>query len=67
MEHLRQLRKDMGLEGERFEITVGGQVREPADVERWEDAGVDRLVVSPWRRSPEAVEGLRRYAERVFG
>jgi hypothetical protein len=35
------------------------------DLCRWEDAGVDRLIVSPWARSREAVDGLRRFAERV--
>ncbi|MEE9608090.1 MAG: LLM class F420-dependent oxidoreductase [Myxococcota bacterium] len=64
---LRELRRELGLEGERVEVSVGGSVREPDDVKRWEEAGVDRLVVSPWQRSREAVEGLRRYAELVFG
>jgi hypothetical protein len=35
------------------------------DVARWEDLGVTRLVVSPWPRSKEAVEGMRRFAEVV--
>ena len=48
-------------------MTLGGRALEHDDVKRWEDAGVDRLVVAPWRRSSEAVESLRRYAELVFG
>jgi len=63
---LRELRREAGREGERFEVTLGGGAREPDDVKRYEDAGVDRLVVSPWRRSREAVEGLRRYANRAL-
>ena len=43
------------------------QLSKRDDVARWEDAGVDRLVVSPWKRSPDCVEGLRRYADLVFG
>ena len=35
------------------------------DVDRWEELGVTRLVISPWRRSPEAVEGIRRFADLV--
>ena len=34
------------------------------DVRRWEDVGVTRMIVSPWRRSPEAVEAdaaIRRH------
>ena len=60
---LRELRREAGREGERFEVTLGGELRERDDLKRWEDAGVDRLVVSPWRRSSEAVEALRRCAD----
>jgi probable F420-dependent oxidoreductase len=60
---LRELRREAGREGERFEVTLSGRLREPDDVKRREDAGIDRLVVSPWRRSSEALEGLRRYAD----
>lgn len=35
----------------------------PSDVERWAEAGVDRLIVMPWRRSRDAVDGLRRFAD----
>ncbi len=67
VKRLHQLRRESGSEQDRFEVTLGGQPRDPDDVKRWEDAGVDRLVVAPWRRSPEASESLRRYAELVFG
>ena len=33
------------------------------DVARWEELGVTRLIVSPWRRSQEAIEGMRRFAD----
>jgi probable F420-dependent oxidoreductase len=46
-----------------FQIIVGGAVESKADVARWEDLGVTRLIVSPWRRSKEAIDGLRRFAE----
>jgi probable F420-dependent oxidoreductase len=60
---LRALRREAGREAERFEVTLGGELRAADDVKRWEDAGVDRLVVAPWRRSREAVDALRRVAE----
>jgi probable F420-dependent oxidoreductase len=63
---LRELRREAGRAQQPLEVTLGGNLREPDDVKRWEDAGVDRLVVSPWRRSREAVEGLRRYADSIF-
>jgi probable F420-dependent oxidoreductase len=46
-----------------FQVVVGGPVATRDDIRRWEDIGVTRLVVAPWRRSPEAVEGLRRFAD----
>ena len=35
------------------------------DARRFTAAGVDRVVVSPWRRSRDCVAGLRAFAERV--
>ncbi len=63
---LRELRRDAGREHDRFEVTLGGELRDPDERKRWEDAGVDRLVVAPWRRSSEALEGLRRFADLVL-
>jgi probable F420-dependent oxidoreductase len=61
---LRALRREAGREGERFEITLGGNVREPDALAPWEDAGVERLVIAPWERSRDWQAGLRRVAER---
>ena len=33
---------------------------------RWEDLGVTRMIVAPWKRSSEAIDGLRRFADRVL-
>lgn len=65
---LRELRKqrDPGDVPEReLQICVGGPVRSLDDVKRWEEIGVTRLVVAPWKRSPDAVDGMTRYAELV--
>jgi probable F420-dependent oxidoreductase len=48
-----------------FQVCVGGPVRSQDDVQRWEEIGVTRLVIAPWSRSPEAVEGMKRYADLV--
>ncbi len=66
IQRLRQLLADAGRAGERFEITVGGPVAGRDDVARWEEVGVDRLIIGPWARSKEAVDGMRRFAEKVF-
>jgi probable F420-dependent oxidoreductase len=62
---LAELRESFGRPG-RTEVTLGGQVDSLADVERYVDAGVDRVIVRPWRRSREAIEGLRRFAGEVL-
>lgn len=67
---LDELRKDRDPEaavvsGHPFQICVGGPVRSHDDVRRFEDLGVTRLVVAPWKGSREAVDGLTRYAELV--
>lgn len=60
---LRALLAEHGRDPSGFEIVLGGPVASRDDVRRWEELGVTRLIVSPWRRSPEAVEGLRRFAD----
>jgi probable F420-dependent oxidoreductase len=65
IERLRQLRREHGRETALFQICLGGPVADADDVRRWEELGVTRLIVSPWRRSPEAVDGLRRFADLV--
>jgi probable F420-dependent oxidoreductase len=64
---LAQLREDAGRSGAAFEVTVGGRVTTRDDVARWEDAGVHRLMVAPWPRSDGAIEGMRRFADELFG
>jgi probable F420-dependent oxidoreductase len=64
---LRTLLADRRREREPFEFVVGADVKSRDEVKRFEDAGVTRILVSPWQRSVEAVEELRRFADRVFG
>jgi probable F420-dependent oxidoreductase len=49
--------------GDGFPISVGGTPASAADVERWTEVGVDRLIVSPWTRTSEALDGIKRFAE----
>jgi alkanesulfonate monooxygenase SsuD/methylene tetrahydromethanopterin reductase-like flavin-dependent oxidoreductase (luciferase family) len=45
-------------------ILVGGESKAALRrAARWEDLGVTRMIVSPWRRSREAIDGLRRFAD----
>jgi probable F420-dependent oxidoreductase len=63
---LRALLVEHGRETEPFQFVLGGPVASVDDVRRWEDVGVTRMIVSPWRRSPEAVEAMQRFADAVL-
>jgi probable F420-dependent oxidoreductase len=63
---LRALRADGPRAGDPMQICVGGTVSSRDDIARWEDLGVTRMIVSPWRRSPEAVDALHRFADLVL-
>ncbi len=50
-----------------FEVTVGGECSSDDDVAAWERAGVDRLIVSPWERSKEALGAMEAFAQKFMG
>jgi probable F420-dependent oxidoreductase len=58
---IAKLRSDAGRTSA-WTTTFMGQVTGQEDLDRATEAGVDRLVVSPWRRSAEAADGLRAFA-----
>ena len=62
---LRELLDEHDRDPEVFEYCLGGPVETLDDVKRWEDAGVTRLVIAPWRRSREAIDGMRRFADAM--
>jgi hypothetical protein len=64
---LRHFADEAGRGDAPIEVTAMGDVDSVADVERWAEAGVDRLIVVPWKRSREAVDGLGRFADLVWG
>jgi probable F420-dependent oxidoreductase len=50
----------------KVEITLGVGISSVDDVRRCEDAGIDRVLVRPWSRSREAIEGLHRFADAIL-
>jgi len=50
----------------KVEVTIGGGITSPADAEPFVKAGVDRVIVRPWRSSKEAIDGLNRFADEVL-
>jgi probable F420-dependent oxidoreductase len=49
-----------------IEVTVHGDVQSNDDIERYASAGVTRLIVRPWQRSREAIDGLKRFADEIL-
>ncbi len=62
---LHELLRQQGRSAEGFQVVLGAEVASRSDVRRWEELGVTRLIVAPWRRSRDAVESLRRLADLV--
>ncbi|MDA8044760.1 MAG: LLM class F420-dependent oxidoreductase [Actinomycetota bacterium] len=48
------------------EVTIHGDVGRPEDVEAYAAAGVTRVLVRPWSRSSEAIDGMARFAAEVI-
>ena len=63
---LRRLLVAEGRDPAAFQYCLGASVRSTDDVARWEEIGITRLVLAPWRRSKEAIEGMRRFADAHF-
>lgn len=59
---LRALAEGSGRSLDGLDVTLGGPVSSRADLDRWAALGVTRLIVSPWRRGREALDGLRALA-----
>ena len=62
---LQRLRKQEGRSDQPFEVTISGTLDDCDDPGRWEEIGVDRIVVAPWRRSRDWLEGIREFAGRM--
>lgn len=63
---LRRYEDEAGRADRPVQVTVMGAIEHRSDIERWEAAGVDRLIVVPWNRSREAVDGMTRFADDYF-
>jgi probable F420-dependent oxidoreductase len=63
---LRQFRAECDRAAGHFEMVVLGRVSNRDDVKRWEDTGITRLIVTPWSKGDEALDGIRRFADEIF-
>jgi len=63
---LTELRTEYDRAKSSFEHVCLGRVESPDDARRFEDAGITRLIVTPWNRSEEGLDGIRRFADRFL-
>jgi probable F420-dependent oxidoreductase len=47
-------------------LTISGSIESLADVERYRDAGVDRVCVRPFTSSREALDGIARFGDDIL-
>jgi probable F420-dependent oxidoreductase len=66
LEKLREIVTAEGRNPDELEIITAASVAGSDELRQWEDLGVTRLVVNPWRRGSEAVEGLQRFADNCL-
>jgi probable F420-dependent oxidoreductase len=63
---LRALLAQHGRDPDAFDYICSGPLESIDDMKRWEDIGVTRMIISPWRKSREAVEGMQRFADEFI-
>lgn len=66
IQRLKSLLEDFGRKDDPFEFIMPGIVSSKDEIKRWEDAGVTQLIASPWTRTREAIDGVKRYADLVL-
>ncbi len=62
---LRRRLEANGRDPAAFEYVAGGAIATPADAAAYASAGLTRVIVSPWRRSREACDGIERLADEL--
>ncbi|MGE0878186.1 MAG: LLM class F420-dependent oxidoreductase [Acidimicrobiia bacterium] len=62
---IEQMRSDAGRSGP-FHVTMSARVSSVDDVKRYVDAGVTRLLVTPFTNPREAADGYRRFGDEVL-
>lgn len=64
---IKEMRDAAGI-AEKCEVTMGGgAVTSLDDVKRCRDAGIDRMLISPWKSSREALDGIKEFADTILG
>ncbi len=61
---IEQVHAAAGERGAPLQVTVAAEPGTEDAVDQWRELAIDRLIVAPWRRSRDAIAGLRRFAEQ---
>jgi probable F420-dependent oxidoreductase len=62
---IKELRKAAGRD-EHFTVTFAGRVASADDLQRYRDAGVGRVLCTPFTSSREALDGIKRFGDEVL-
>ena len=65
VERIHELQRSIGREAP-IEVTMGADITTPDDVRTYEAAGVDRVIVTPWTSSRDAVAAIERFRDEVM-
>jgi probable F420-dependent oxidoreductase len=65
LQEVNDVRAAAGREGTTT-LTIGGGIDGPGDVDRYLEAGVDRVIVRPFTTSKEAIDGINRFGDEVI-
>ena len=65
IKRIAEMREAAGRPG-RTEITLGLPVNEMSDLESCAAAGIDRVIVCPWTSSKNALDSIKRFAEKFL-
>jgi len=66
---IKQLKSICVQEGKDFHslrILTQGQCQSKEELQRWQNSGVTELVISPWQKGSEAIEGLKNSSKLFF-
>lgn len=66
IEKLDKWRAEFGRSDARFDMSCLARIERRDDVVHWEETGMTRLIVTPWSQGDEALDGIRRFADRIF-
>lgn len=62
---IQKVRADLGRTGT-FQVTMGAQITSVDDARRYEEAGVTRLIVTPYTHPRHATEAFNRFSDDVI-